>query len=465
MNDVECGKVNTVVVKDLSRFGRNYIEVGQYIEDIFPERGVRFIAIGDSVDTEQDNIDLDLMLPMKNIFNQFYPADVSRKTRQAFHSKALRGEFIGTNAAYGYRKSAEDKHVLEIDEITAPTVVRIFEMIAYENCGCHKIARILRDQKILTPTAYQAKCAGRSYSKNSYEWNLATVQKMIENKVYLGHTINGKKKKLSFKSKRVLIQPEDKWIVVENTHEPIVSEQLFADANEQLKRRKRKRKNAEPHLFSGIARCADCGYAMSHTPNNRNRDADFLCCTNYKQRGKEVCSSHYIRYNVLYNVILEDVKYQIEAVKKDEAKIAKLLKERNSQMKQSDLKKAQKEMQSAEKRIAELDERFYKIYEDKLSGLLSEERFKELSQRFEQEQLDLKEKLERLKITVNEKQESNNNVDQFINEVKQFMDIKELDEKLLHRLVSKITVGSKYEADGQKKQDITIEYKFIGKGV
>ena len=336
-------------------------------------------------------------------------------------------------------------------------------MIAYENCGCHKIARILRDQKILTPTAYQAKCAGRSYSKNPYEWNLATVQKMIMNQVYIGHTINGKRKKISFKSKRVLEQPEEKWIIVQNTHEPIISEQLFADANEQLKRRKRKCKNAEPHLFSGIARCADCGYAMSHTPNKEGRD--FLCCTNYKQRGKEVCSSHYIRYDALYRIVLEDVNRQIAAVQANETKVSKLLKERSCQMKQSDMKKAEKEIQMSEKRIAELDDRFYRIYEDKLSGLLSEERFREMSRRFEVEQAELKAKVETLRAQLSEKQESLQNVDSFIGEVKRFADVTGLDKNLLHRLISKITIGSKYEADGVKKQNITIEYRFIGQGV
>lgn len=463
MMDVESGKVNAVVVKDLSRFGRNYIEVGKYIEDVFPEHGVRFIAIGDSVDTEQDNIDLDLMLPMKNIFNQFYPADCSRKTRQAFHAKALRGEFIGTNAAYGYRKSAEDKHVLEVDEVTAPIVQRIFRMIAYENCGCNKIARTLRREKILTPTAYTAKRSGRSYAKDPYDWNLATVQKMIQNQVYLGHTINGKKKKVSFKSKRVIMQPEEKWIVVKDTHEPIISEQLFHDANEQLKSRKRKCKNSEPHLFSGIAKCADCGYAMSHTP--KKNGSDFLCCTNYKQRGKDVCEVHYIRFDDLYQIVFADVKRQIEAVRTNEAKVEKLLKERNCQMKQADLKRAQREMQSAEMRIKELDERFYKIYEDKLDGLLSEERFKEISKRFEDEQSDLKAKLERLRIQVSVKEESSHNVDLFIEEIKQFFDMTELNKEILHRLVNKIIVGNKYEVDGQKRQDVTIEYKFIGEGV
>ena len=463
ISDMENGKFNCVVVKDLSRFGRNYIEVGRYLEDVFPEKGIRFIAIGDNVDSAQDSMDADLMLPMRNVFNQFYPADISRKTRQAFRTKAQHGEFIGTYAPYGYHKSPDNKNVLVIDEITAPTVKRIFEMIAYENCGCHRIAKVLSDQKILTPAAYQAQNSGRSLPKYPYLWNQATVQKMITNQVYLGHIVNGKCKKLSFKSKRVLQQPEEKWIVVQNMHEPIVSQQLYDDANDQLHKRKRKRKNAEPHLFSGIARCADCGFAMSHTPEPHGRD--FLCCVNYKQRGKEVCTSHYVRYDALYNIVLADVQRQVAAIHANEGKVSKLLKDRASQMKQSDMRRAEKEIQTAEKRIAELDDRYYKMYEDKLSGLLSEERFKEMSLRFENEQSDLRAKVDKLKAELAESKENHANVDCFIHEVKQVEDISELDAELLHRLISKITIGAKYEVDGKKKQNIVIEYKFVGQGI
>ena len=246
-------------------------------------------------------------------------------------------------------------------------------------------------------------------------------------------------------------------------HEPIVSQQLFDDANDQLHKRKRKRKNAEPHLFSGIARCADCGFAMSHTPEPHGRD--FLCCVNYKQRGKEVCSSHYVRYDALYNIVLADVQRQVAAIHANEGKVSKLLKDRASQMKQSDMRRAEKEIQTAEKRIAELDDRYYKMYEDKLSGLLSEERFKEMSLRFENEQSDLRAKVDKLKAELAESKENHANVDCFIHEVKQVEDISELDAELLHRLISKITIGAKYEVDGKKKQDIVIEYKFVGQGI
>jgi DNA invertase Pin-like site-specific DNA recombinase len=185
MEDVESGAVNLILVKDLSRLGRNHIETGRYIEEIFPQKGVRFIAVSDGVDSEMENMYSDIMTPMRNVMNEYYPADISRKTRLAFKTKAEHGEFIGTYAPYGYRKSAEDKHVLEPDEQTAPLIVEMFEMVAYKGFGYNKIAKVFREGKILTPSAYRAKLAGKPYHKDPYDWNMLTVRKMLENQAYL----------------------------------------------------------------------------------------------------------------------------------------------------------------------------------------------------------------------------------------------------------------------------------------
>ncbi len=460
MSDIDNGLISTVIVKDLSRFGRNYIEVGKHIEEIFPEKGVRFIAIGDDVDTEKDNMDLDLLLPMKNIFNQFYPADCSRKTRQALRNKALNGEFIGSTAAYGYRKSEIDKHVLEIDENTAPIVKRIFKMAAYENCGCNKIARILTAEKVLTPTAYAAKIGGRVYSKNPYEWNLTTIYKMIENQVYLGHMVNCKKRKVSFKSKKVIAQSEDKWIVIENTHEPIVSEQLFKDANVQIASRKRECKNTEPHMFSGLVKCDTCGYSLSLSPKVNSKD--FLTCTTYKKKGKGACSIHYISCKDLYDFVLFDIKRQVNLVLKDEKRAAANLKKKMCSTNKAALERSERDAKATEKRIKELNDRFYHLYEDKLNGVLSEERFIELSRRCETELEEQKAKLERIKSIKLESVAADDNIESYIALIKEFKDIFELDKVILHRLIDKITVSNKYVEDGVKKQDIKISYKFVG---
>ena len=460
MSDAESGKINTIVVKDLSRLGRNYIETGRLIEETFPEKGVRFIALGDNVDTDSEGLDLDFMLPLKNIFNQFYPADCSRKTRQALHSKALKGEFIGTNAPYGYKKSVADKHVLEIDKDTAPTVKRIFEMAAYEGYGYNKISNILRNEKILTPTAYIAKCSGKSYDKEPYVWNLTTIRIMLENQVYLGHTVNCKKRKISFKSKRVVKQSEDKWIVVENTHEPIVSQKLWNVAHDKLSMRKRECKNGETQLFAGIARCDKCGYTLSlSTVRNREK---FYCCNTYKKRGKEACTIHYIRYDDLYDVVLNDIQRHIFMIQNNEEKFSKQLLKRLGKVKSSDTEKLKSDIKASEKRIKELDDRFYKLYEDKLDSFLSEEQFKELSRRFEAEKNELKSKLEVMKHKSDTQEETVQNVDAFIAEIKWLSEVSVLTKEVLHRLIDKITVGNKEIIDGVKTQEIRIFYKFVG---
>ncbi len=202
MNDVHNNVVNVIVVKDLSRLGRDYIGVGKLIEETFPKSGVRFIAISDGIDTE-NSADYDFITPIKNVFNQCYPADVSRKTRQAFRTKAVRGEFIGTNAPYGYCKSSEDKHVLVVDEVTAPIVREIFEMVAYRGYGYNKVARVLSERKILTPTAYRYQNDGKTYNKYPYDWNLVSVRRILENAEYLGCIINGKNRSCCSKVKRL----------------------------------------------------------------------------------------------------------------------------------------------------------------------------------------------------------------------------------------------------------------------
>lgn len=463
ISDIEDGKINCVITKDLSRLGRNYLESGAYIEIFFPEQNVRYIALNDDIDTEKDNMDLDLLLPMKNIFNQFYPADCSRKTRQALKAKALKGEFIGSTAAYGYKKSELDKHILEIDENTAPVVERIFRMAAYENCGCNKIARILTVEKVITPMAYAAKIAGRTYNKNPYDWNLTTVYKMIENQVYLGHTVNCRKKKGSFKSKKVVMQSEDKWIIVENTHPAIISEQLFKDANAQIASRKRECKNHEPHLFAGLVKCDTCGYSLSLSPKPNGKN--FLTCTTYKKKGKEACTIHYISCRDLYDFVFFDIKRQIKTILKDETKAAEKLRKKMCCTKKSDIGKSVRDAKTIEKRIKELDDRFYQLYEDKLNGVLSEDRFIELSKRCEAEQNELKIKLESIKSISVGSAEAEKNIESYIAIIKEFKDISELDKEIVHRLIDKITVGNKYVIDGVKKQDITIYYKFVGEGI
>lgn len=461
MSDVNNGNVNMVVVKDLSRFGRNYIEVGKYIEDVFPEIGVRFVAIGDDVDTVRENTDLDFMLPLKNIFNQYYPADCSRKTRQAFVTKAKRGEFIGSQAPYGYKKSAGDKHILEIDEVTAPTVKWIFEMIAYHGYGYNKIARTLSDKKVITPAAYQAQRSGHIYEKDPYNWNLATIVKMMENTAYLGHVTSGKRRKVSFKSKREVKQPQDKWIVNENMHEPLISQQLWDDAHKRLEARKRTSRSGFENIFSGLIKCDKCGYALGIS--NASDRENYFCCNTYKKKGKDKCSIHYIRYDDLYECVLADLQELLREVCDNgetfRANVLKRLGNADVQNKAS----AEDEISNLETRIKELEIKFDRLYDDRLNGILSDRKFKELSAKCEAEQDRLTLKLSELREQSDIEAESERNVDRFMALVGRYETIQFLDKELLNRLVDKITVSDKIKTEDGYTQKITVYYKFIGK--
>ena len=459
LSDVQDGVINLIVVKDLSRFGRNYIEVGKYVEEIFPDMGVRFIAIGDDVDTNRDNLDLDLMLPMKNIFNQYYPADCSRKTRQAFITKAKRGEFIGSQAPYGYKKSSEDKHVLVIDEETVPTVRWIFEMAAYQGYGYNKIARVLSERKIITPAALQAKRGGHSYSKDPYDWNLATVYKMMANTVYLGTLTSGKRRKISFKSKRIKRMPEEKWIVNENMHEPLISEQLWEDAHLRLETRKRTSKSGFVNIFAGLIKCDSCGYALGIS-NASGRDNYFVCNT-YKKKGKDKCSAHYIRYDELYNKILADLNEILGAIKKDREGFIEAVKSKMGG--KDDAKdKLLAEAADLEKRVEVLQKKFDMLYNDRLDGVISDKKFKEISVRCESEQESLTERLEAIREELAEAERRQLDLEQFEDVIGEYEVIDSLDKELLNKLIDKIVVGERVKDGKSFTQTITIYYRFIG---
>lgn len=461
MDDIQSGLVNMVIVKDLSRLGRNYIEVGKLIEEVFPLKGVRFIAIGDDVDTDRENLDLDLVLPMKNVFNQYYPADCSRKTRQAFKTKSLRGEFIGSYAPYGYRKSAEDKHVLEIDDQTAPIVLRMFEMAAYEGCGYNKITRILSEQKVITPSAYQAQISGRAFGKDPFDWNLTTVYKMMVNETYLGHTINGRKRKLSFKSKRVINQPEDKWIVVPNTHVPLISEQLWEDAHKRLESRKRESKLGEINIFAGLIKCDKCGYALC-IKNTRGRPR-YFCCNTYSKKGKEKCSIHYIPYKDLYDAVLTDLKSRVCSIQHNEQSFVQGILKKLDSTNDKNAELAGKQTETIKNRIAELEQRYNRLYEDRLNGVISVGKFKELADKCEAEQETLRSQVADIQKQSEQQMNTIHNVSRFVEVIKRYSEIEVLDKELLNRLIDRIEVSDRaVDENGNETQQIRIIYKFLG---
>ncbi len=460
MEDAESGKINTIIVKDLSRFGRNYVQVGMYISEILPEMGIRFIAIGDNVDTGEDNVDYDLMVPIKNVFNEYYPADCSRKVRQAFITKASNGEFIGSQAPYGYRKSSEDKHVLEIDEETGPIVIDIFRMIAYLGYGYNKVARVLRERKIIKPAAYQAKIAHREFKGDSYDWNEATILKIVNNETYLGKLISGKRRKLSFKSKRVINQPEDKWIVIENVHPALISQELWDDAHKALSSRKRENHSGFDNIFAGLLKCDKCGYALSiATPGY---EKGFYMCNTYRKKGPSRCSKHYIKYSEIYEAVLKDIQEVTSIIYNNEETFVKMVIDKVGESAILEQKRIAKEISDLEQRIADLDVRFERMYDDRLNGMLSDSRFKDMSAKCEEEQARARDKIDELREWLASHKADEENARLLVSKVKELSVIKELDREILNRLVDSIIIGDRIKTSEGVKQSIRINYKFLG---
>lgn len=448
--DIELGKINMVAVKDLSRFGRNYIETGYFLENYFPEKNVRFVAVGDNFDTQNEYAYDDLIIPIRNLFNQAYPADISRKIRQAFKTKANNGEFFGAYAPYGYKKSETNKNALEIDDEAAGVVVSIFKLAAYEGFGYKRLSKKLCRDKVFMPSAYRAKLAGKPTGENPYNWSAVSLKLILNNQVYLGHMVNAKTRKISFKNKKVVKVPEKDWITVENTHPPIISEELWNDAHKKLNERKRICSTGETHMFSGLVYCDTCGSTLSMTHNGSGHKV--LSCTRYKQKGKDVCSCHYIRYDDLYNIVLNDIKAHIAQLGIDKKSLAERVKKQYNALNSTD--KIKESIREYEKQQEEYNKRFFILYNDRLRGILTEDKFTMLSRRIEREQQEIKKRIETLK------SQSDNYDDNRIWELLEFENLKELDKVLLNKLIDKITVSEREILDGKRLQNIEIHYKF-----
>ncbi len=460
MKDAGNGLINTVIVKDLSRFGREHLQVGNYLQMVFPDMGIRFIAIGDDVDSGRGSLDYDLMIPIKNIFNEYYPADCSRKTRQAFYSKAANGEFIGSQAPYGYKKSKSDKHVLEPDDQTAWVIRWIFEMAAYQGYGYNKIARVLTEKKIINPSAWQAQCSGRPYSKDPYEWNLVTVYKIVDNETYLGKLISGKRRIASFKNKKVIHQQRENWIIVENCFPAIISETLWNDAHEKLKTRKRESVSGMVNIFAGLVKCADCGYSLGLT-NSKDQKNYFVCQT-YSKKGKNYCSCHYITYDSLYKTVLDDVKQTLNSIKKDREAYIDMVMRKASTSDDRSHQLMEKEISGLEKRIEDLRVKYDRLYDDRLNGLLSDKKFREMAEKCEADQNEAEDLLKSLRKSLSRSESRTEDIERFVQTAEQYDTVTVLDKELLNRMIKTIRVGNKVQTENGPVQEIAVYYRICG---
>ena len=463
--DIEAGKVGTVIVKDMSRLGRNYLQVGMYTEMIFPQKNVRFIAINDGVDSAQGENDF---APLRNIFNEWLVRDTSKKIKAVKRSKGMSGKPITSKPVYGYLMDEDENFI--IDEEAAPVVRQIYSLCLAGN-GPTKIARMLTEQEIPTPGTLEYRRTGstrRYHPGYECKWATNTVVHLLENREYTGCLVNFKTEKPSYKLKHSIENPPEKQAVFENHHEPIIDRETWERVQELRKQRKRPNRYDEVGLFSGILFCADCGSVMyQQRYQTDKRKQDCYICGSYKKRTAD-CTAHFIRTDLLTAGVLSNLRKVTSYAAKHEARFMKLLIEQNEDGDRRRNAAKKKELETAEKRISELSAIFKRLYEDSVTGRISDERFTELSADYEAEQKELKERAAKLREELSKVQEATENAEKFMNVVRRHTTIEELTPTLLREFVEKIVVHESVALDGKRRgklrrQEIEIYYSFVGK--
>ena len=440
IEDIELGYISTVIVKDLSRLGRRYDMVGYYTDTYFPDMDVRFIAVNDNIDSEEGESEI---APFKNVINEWYARDISRKVKSSYRIRGNSGEPLSL-PPYGYIKSPDNPKKWIVDPEAAAIVKDIFKM-CLEGKGNETIARILQEKKVLTPTAYWAskgiRKGGKKTNLDPYKWNNSTVETILSKQEYCGDIINFKTYKKSFKNKTRRDNPPDKWVIFKDVHEPIIDRETFERVQEYTKKTKRrapKAENGEKSMFSDLLYCADCGSKLWYHTNTNNKEIHYFSCSNYKKDTRGDCESrHYIRADAIEQVVMLELR-----------RLAQKLLEQS--------------LSTSLYRNENLTNIFSKLYEDNVSGKLSDEMFMELSHKYEVERMELKDRIQDCRERLAKIGEMKQNKDDFIKVVRKFMEMDSLTAPMLRELIDHIDV---YEKEGGKKsytQRFVIYYRFVG---
>lgn len=452
MEDIKAGKIKTVLIKDLSRLGRDYIESGRYMETVFPEYGIRLIAPGDGYDSE--NGDGNDLAPVRNVFNDFFPRDISKKTRAAVRARAQAGLYVGSGA-YGYMKEPDNKNHVIPNPDTAPVVHRIFSMVA-SGFGYLTIARTLSNEGVPTPSAYKGR-SPKSDLRGSTDWSMSTVRQILNSEVYLGKLVYGKTKKLNYKSSKILKMPKEAQVVIENTHEPLVSQELWDLAHKVNGSRNKPTGDGTPHIFSGLLYCFDCKDRVSRATKGT------FTCQRYRCYG-DCTSSHYTTLERLSATVLASIREVTENIKVDKQGFIARLSGRSQSKQQAACNAQKKERDKLEKRLAELPTLTKKLFEKNAAGVLDDEVFKSIMQEYTEERRDLQSRLDALNAVISEMEQAQDGVNQFVTLVERYTDIQELDRDIIHTLIDKIEIHSAYKDEfGVKIQEVDIYFRFVGK--
>ena len=457
--DIKAGKIKRVIVKDMSRFGRDYLQVGFYTDMLFPDFGVHFIAVNDGVDSTRGENEF---TAIRNVFNEMYARDTSKKIRATWQSKGKSGEHLTTIPPYGYMKDPDNKKKWIIDEEAAAVVQQIFALCV-SGMGPTQIAKWLEKHEIYNPTAYsQAK--GRPVTNkptaNPYKWTNETVSRTLERIEYLGHTVNFKTRKQSYKSKKKLWNDPSEWVIFENTQPPIVEESVFLIVQNIRRSRRRPTKMGDMGIFSGLLYCAECGGKMYQCrATNFTEEQKYFICSTYR-KGKDLCTTHSIKNVVLHEIVLRNLREAIEYVTQYEAEFIQEAADSRLRERDAEFSRKRETLSRAESRIAELDNLFKHLYEDNVTGKLSDERFIKMSRDYELEQENLKSMAEVLREEIKQQEKQKTNVKAFISVVKKYTDMQELDASILREYIDRIEVS--HTDKKSKTREITIVYNFIG---
>lgn len=465
LEHIELGYVSTVIVKDMSRLGRDYLQVGYYTDTYFPDRGIRFIAVNDCVDS--DNGDNELA-PFRNVMNEMYARDISRKVRSSHRLRGNAGEPL-SQPPYGYLKSPENKKKWIIDSYAAEIVREVFRM-CLEGKGNETIARTLQERRVLVPMAYWQSIGlgrgGKKTNPNPYKWGKTTIAKILAQQEYCGDVINFKTYSKSFKNKARLPNDPANQKVFPNVHEPIIDRETFSQVQElvaKTKRRAPKKENGEKNMFSDLLYCADCGSKLWYHTNTLNKDIHFFSCSNYRSDTRGTCEArHYIRADAIEQVVQLELRRLAVFLQDDEEAFATLLSEKTNADMLAEKKHLEAELQKAVVRNETVARLYERLYEDNAIGKVTDEWFMQLSRKYELERLELKDKIAQMQKRLASLAADAQNQEQFLTAVRHFMTMDELTAPLLRELIEKIVV---YETEGTGKnrsQRVVIHYRFVG---
>lgn len=465
INDIEIGLVSAVMVKDLSRLGRDYVSVGNYTDSYFPEHNVRFIAVNDAIDSDEGESEI---APFKNILNEMYARDISKKIRSSHRLRGSMGEPL-SQPPYGYMKSPENKKKWIIDPEAATVVKSIFKM-CLDGKGNETIARELQENKVLIPMAYwRSKGLNRGGKKtqtNPYKWCKTTVQKILSQQEYCGDIINFKTYSKSFKNKRRIENSKENWAVFKDVNEPIIDRETFEAVQKfisKTKRRAPKKENGERSIFNGLIYCGDCHSKMRYHTSTSNKEIHYFTCSDNKVDYRGKCPGrHYVRADALGEVVKLELRRLVEMLEIDESYFAQLLLRKNDEEREKDKKFLELELQKAIARSGTVSQLYEKLYEDNVIGKVSDEWFVELSHKYEKERMDLKAKIADTRYRIEELKNNNSEYEKFISAIRRFMQMDNLTSPLLRELIDHIDI---FETEGTGKsrtQRIVIYYRFIG---